>query len=172
MRIASASDYLGDGIDTLLEEAVQYFDGRMIGRFPEIEWEGESSKLARWAMILGIFAEKGLARRVNEKGKWVWKSTTRFIRDQGPAARELQPAPARLQSKDNPTLPSPVRNELYQLRLSQIFDREYELYASLTITLLKMRRSGAFVRFRKNGEIVWTTAERAPAIPEAQQARL
>ena len=99
MRIASASDYLGDGIDTLLEEAVQYFDGRMIGRFPEIEWEGESSKLARWAMILGIFAEKGLARRVNEKGKWVWKSTTRFIRDQGPAARELQPAPARLQAR-------------------------------------------------------------------------
>jgi hypothetical protein len=24
MRIASASDYLGDGIDTLVEEAVQY----------------------------------------------------------------------------------------------------------------------------------------------------
>jgi hypothetical protein len=167
MRIASASDYLGDGIDTLVEEAVQYFDRRMIRRFPEIKWEGESSKLDRRVMILDLLAEKDLARRVNEKGKWVWKSTTRFIRDLGPAARELQPAPARLQSKDNPTLPPPVRNELYQLRLSRIFDREYEMYASVNITLLKMRRGGKLVRFRKNGKICWTTAERAPSVPEA-----
>ena len=167
MRMASASDYLGDGIDTLVEEAVQYFDARMIERFPEIKWEGESGKLDGRVMILGLLAERGLTRRVNEKGKWVWKSTTRFIRDLGPAARELQPAPARLQSKDNPTLPPPVRNELYQLRLSRIFDREYEMYASVNITLLKMRRSGKFVRFRKNGRIVWATAERAPSVPEA-----
>ena len=107
MRIANASDYLGDGIDTLVEEAVQYFDGGMIERFPVIKWEGESSKLDRRAMILDLLAEKDLARRVNEKGKWVWKSTTRFIRDLGPAARELQPAPARLQSTIRPCrLPS------------------------------------------------------------------
>jgi hypothetical protein len=167
MSIASASDYLGDGIDTLVEEAVQYFADRMIVRFPEIKWEGESSKLDRRVMILGLLAEKDLTRRVNEEGKRVWKSTTNFIRHLGPAARELQPAPARLQSKDNPTLPPLVRNELYQLRLSQIFDREYELYASLTITFLKMRRGGELVRFRKNGKICWTTAERAPSVPEA-----
>jgi hypothetical protein len=150
MRIASASDYLGDGIDTLVEEAVQYFDGRMIKQFPEIKWEGESSKLDRRVMILDLLAEKDLARRVNEKGKWVWKSTTRFIRDLGPAARELQPAPARLQSKDNPNLPPPVRNELYQLRLSRIFDREYELYASLTgLRCFVIRLSGGHLRRRR-----------------------
>jgi hypothetical protein len=146
---------------------VQYFDDRMIKRFPEIKWEGESSKLDRRVVILDLLAEKDLARRVNEKGKWVWKSTTQFIRHLDPAARELQPAPARLQSKDNPTLPPPVRNELYQLRLSRIFDREYELHASVARSLLKMRRGGELVRFRKNGKICWTTAERAPSVPEA-----
>jgi hypothetical protein len=166
MSIASASDYFGDGVDTLVEEAVQYFDGRMIKRFPEIKWEGESSKLDRRVTILDLLAEKDLTRRVNEKGKWVWKSTTKFIRHLGNAARELQPAPATL-AEDNPTLPPPVRNELYQLLLSRRFDREYELFASLTITLLKMRRGGKLVRFRKNGEICWTTAERAPSVPEA-----
>ena len=118
MRIASASDYLGDGIDTLVEEAVQYFEAIMIRRFPAIKWAGESSKLDRRVMILDLLAENDLARCVNEKGKWIWKSTIRFIRHLGPAARKLQPVPARLKGKDNPTLPPPVRNKLYRLRLS------------------------------------------------------
>src|SRR6266478_1931160 len=68
MRIASASDYLGDGIDTLVEEAVQYFEAIMIRRFPAIKWAGESSKLDRRVMILDLLAENDLARCVNEKG--------------------------------------------------------------------------------------------------------
>lgn len=58
MRMASASDYLGDGIDTLVEEAVQYFDARMIERFPEIKWEGESGKLDGRVMILAFWQKK------------------------------------------------------------------------------------------------------------------
>jgi hypothetical protein len=174
MRIASESTSLGDGIDTLVEEVVQNFDYLMIEQFPEIKWEGEGSKLDRRRMILDLLAEKGLARRVNEKGKWIWKATTQFIRHLGPVARKLQPVPARQKGKDNAILPRVQCrfDEHYQKWLSQIFDREYKVYISLMITFLKMRRGGELVRFRKNGQIRWTTAELAPSVPEAQQARL
>ena len=111
MRMASASDYLGDGIDTLVEEAVQYFDARMIERFPEIKWEGESGKLDGRVIILGLLAEKDLTRRVSEKGKWVWKSTTKFIRDLGPAARELRACSSTLaeQGQSDPAASRPQR---------------------------------------------------------------
>ena len=132
MRIPSASDYLGDGIDTLVEEAVQYFDARMIERFPEIKWEGESGKLDGRVMILGLLAEKDLTRRVNEKGKWVWKSTTRFIRDLGPAARELQPAPAPLQSKDNPTCRLPSATNFISFACREYLTKSMKCMLQLT----------------------------------------
>jgi hypothetical protein len=174
MRIAGESTSLGDGIDTLVEEVVQYFEATMISRFPAVKWLGERSKLDRREMILDLLAEKGLARRVNEKGKWIWKSTKKHIRHLGPAAPKLQPVPARLKGKGNAILPRVQCrfDEHYQKWLSQIFDREYKVYISLMITFLKMRRDGELVRFRKNGQIRWTTAELAPSVPEAQQARL
>jgi hypothetical protein len=169
----STSAYLSDGIDTLVEEVVQYFEARMIDHFPVLQCL-EISKRDRRGMILAILAEKGLARCVKDKGKWIWKSTKKHIRHLGPDARELQPAPASLQSKNNAILPRVQFqfNEHYQKLLSKMFDREYELYTSLMITFLKMRRNGKLVRFRKNGRISWTTEERAPSVPEAQQARL
>ena len=140
-------------MDTLVAELVQDLAIRMVSVFGASGPEGSDE---RQTLILNQLAAANFARCVKKDGYWIWKATKKHVRHLGPAARRLQPTPARLESKNNAALQR-LKPVPYQANLVEIFEITYANYVAVGKVLLQLEQDGKYVRLRApNGRIGWT----------------